>query len=508
MAPFQGFLCFVMGDVILNIIGLSKSYAGIKALDDVQLTLKKGEVHALMGENGAGKSTFMKILVGLVKPDSGEIVLEGNRLEKSDVNAILKKGISMIHQEILIVPELTVAQNIFLGREKEITGSRTGWLNDQNIVARATSLLQEMGVDILADVKMKYLSVAQMQMVEIAKAISNDARVIIMDEPTSAISDKEVATLFRIIRELKNKGVAIIYISHKMDEIFEIADTITVLRDGKYIATKNASELDNASLIALMVGREIDKMFPEPVAEKGKAVLSVKNLSKKGRFSDISFEVRAGEILGISGLMGAGRTEIAQAIYGLALADSGTVEINGQEVFIKLARDAVNAGIGYVSEDRKGLGFIPELSVKHNVTLASLPEHRRGIFISDESEDKAVNKIIADLKIKMSGVGQKVTHLSGGNQQKVVIAKVLLSSPKVIILDEPTRGVDVGAKFEIYKLIHNLTAQGIAVIMISSELPEILGMSDRIMVLSKGRQTAMLIRKEATQELVMKYSVQ
>ena len=497
-----------MSEIILRITGLSKSYSGIKALDQVQLSLRKGEVHALMGENGAGKSTFMKILVGLVKPDSGVIVLEGIRLEHIDDNAILKKWISMIHQEILIIPELTVAQNIFLGREKEITGSRTGWLNDENIVAKATSLLQEMGVDIAADIRMKYLSVAQMQMVEIAKAISNDAKVIIMDEPTSAISDKEVATLFRIIRELKNKGVAIIYISHKMDEIFEIADTITVLRDGKYIATKKAAELDNGSLIAMMVGREIDKMFPEPVAEKGEVILSVKNLSKKGKFSNISFEVHAGEILGISGLMGAGRTEIAQAIYGLAPADSGIVQINGQEVFIKSPRDAVNFGIGYVSEDRKSLGFIPELSVKQNVTLASLPEHCRGIFISNKSEDKAANRIIADLKIKTSGGSQKVTHLSGGNQQKVVIGKVLLSSPQVIILDEPTRGVDVGAKFEIYKLINNLTANGIAVIMISSELPEILGMSDRIMVLSKGVQTAMLTRQEATQELIMKYSVQ
>jgi inositol transport system ATP-binding protein len=497
-----------MHEIILRITGLSKSYSGVKALDQVQLSLRKGEVHALMGENGAGKSTFMKILAGLIKPDSGEILLEGNRLENNDVNDILKKGISMIHQEILIVPELTVAQNIFLGREKEITGSRSGWLNDRNIVTRATILLQEMGVDIQASMKMKYLSVAQMQMVEIAKAISNDAKVIIMDEPTSAISDKEVTTLFRIIRELQSKDVAIIYISHKMNEIFEIADTITVLRDGQYIATKSASELDNNRLIAMMVGREIDNMFPEPVAQKGEVVLSVKNLSKKGRFTDISFDVHAGEILGISGLMGAGRTEIAQAIYGLAPADHGTVHVDGQEVIIKSARDGVNAGIGYVSEDRKGLGFIPGLSVTHNVTLASLPKHRRGIFINRTSEDEAVNQIIADLRIKTSGGNQKVTHLSGGNQQKVVIGKVLLSSPKIIILDEPTRGVDVGAKFEIYKLIHNLTAKGIAVVMISSELPEILGMSDRIMVLSKGIQKAMLTRKECTQELIMKYAVQ
>ena len=493
---------------ILQITNLTKSYSGIKALDNVQLSLKKGEVHALMGENGAGKSTFMKILIGLINADSGEIIFEGKVLKGSGINDIQRKGISMIHQEILIIPELTVAQNIFLGREKEIIGSKTIWLNDDNIKSKAAELLQQMGVDISPNVKMKYLSVAQMQMVEIAKAISNDAKVMIMDEPTSAISDKEVATLFRIIRDLKAKGVSIIYISHKMDEIFRISDTITVLRDGKYIGTKSAAELDNNSLIAMMVGREINNMFPETNSEKGKQVLSVKNLSKNGKFSGINFEVHAGEILGIAGLMGAGRTEIARAIYGLDKPDSGEIFVSGEKVKIKSPDDAVKAGIGYVSEDRKGLGFIPKMSVLQNMTLGSLRDHRLGIFINEKSEHVVTSDMIGDLKIKSSGVDQKVTHLSGGNQQKVVIGKVLLSSPKVIILDEPTRGVDVGAKFEIYKLIHNLAAKGIAIIMISSELPEILGMSDRVMVLSKGKQTAMLSRNEATQELIMKYAVE
>ncbi|MBE9464196.1 sugar ABC transporter ATP-binding protein [Dyadobacter subterraneus] len=497
-----------MAETILQIKNLSKSFAGIKALDDVHLTIKKGEVHALMGENGAGKSTFMKILIGLLNPDSGEIIFEGNLIKNNTVSEISKKGISMIHQEILIIPELTVAQNIFLGREKEISGNKSGWLNDKNISTKATELLNVLGVDIDANVKMKYLSVAQMQMVEIAKAVSNNASVIIMDEPTSAISDKEVATLFKIIRDLKNKGVAIIYISHKMDEIFEICDTITVLRDGKYIVTKSTSELDINSLIGMMVGREINNMFPEPVFEKGKIALSVRNLIKKGKFDEINFDVQAGEIFGISGLMGAGRTEIALAIFGLSPADGGTISVNGQEVKIKSPQDAVANGIGYVSEDRKGLGFIPQLSVKQNLTLASLSEHRQGIFINNQKENVSADQMIVDLKIKASGRNQKVTHLSGGNQQKVVIGKVLAASPKVIILDEPTRGVDVGAKFEIYKLINNLAAQGMAVIMISSELPEILGMSDRIMVLSKGVQTATLSRKEATQELIMKYAVQ
>jgi len=497
-----------MPQPILQITDLTKSYSGIKALDNVQLSLKKGEVHALMGENGAGKSTFMKILIGLIHADSGEIVFEGKNLKNSGVNDIQRKGISMIHQEILIIPELTVAQNIFLGREKVITGSKTGWINDGQINASANQLLNQMEVDIRVDIKMKYLSVAQMQMVEIAKAISNDAKVIIMDEPTSAISDKEVATLFKIIRNLKQRGVAIIYISHKMDEIFEISDRITVLRDGKYIGTKSTQELDKNSLITMMVGREIASMFPEPSTMKGKKVFAVKGLSKKGKFNDISFEVHAGEILGIAGLMGAGRTEIATAIYGLDRPDSGEIFIKGEKVDIKSPHDAVKTGIGYVSEDRKGLGFIPDLSVKHNVTLGSLQGHRRGIFLNAESEKKVTNWMMSDLKIKASGIDQKVKNLSGGNQQKVVIGKVLLASPSVIILDKPTRGVDVGAKFEIYKLIRDLSEKGIAVIMISSELPEILGMSDRIMVLSKGKQTAMLTREEATPEQIMRYAVE
>jgi inositol transport system ATP-binding protein len=497
-----------MSDHILEVTNLTKSYSGIKALDSVQLSLKAGEVHALMGENGAGKSTFMKILVGLVSPEAGEIIFDGNSLKNSAVGDIQKRGISMIHQEILIIPELTVAQNIFLGREKQVSGSTSGWLNDKNINQRARDILVQMGVNIAADAKMKYLSVAEMQMVEIAKAISNDAKVIIMDEPTSAISDKEVATLFRIIRELKAKGVGIIYISHKMDEIFEISDTITVLRDGKYITTQPASELDKNSLIALMIGREINSMFPEKRVAKGNQVLSVKNLCRKDVFEDINFDVHKGEILGISGLMGAGRTEIARAIFGLDQPDSGEVFMHGESVKIGSPHEALKKGIGYVSEDRKGLGFVPELSVLQNMTLASLGNHQRGIFISSSSEETETTRMVSDLKIKTSGFGQKVSHLSGGNQQKVVIGKVLLASPEVIILDEPTRGVDVGAKFEIYRLISNLAANGMAVIMISSELPEILGMSDRIVVLSKGKQTGIFSREEATQDLIMKHSLQ
>ncbi|WP_394992504.1 sugar ABC transporter ATP-binding protein [Emticicia sp.] len=493
---------------ILQVQNLSKAFLGMKALDNIQFDLKKGEVHALMGENGAGKSTFMKILMGLLTPDSGEIIFEGEALKKYNVNEILHKGISMIHQEILVVPELTVAQNIFLGRESNYWN----WLNDNRINQKAQELLKSMGVNINAQSKIKNLSIAEMQMVEIAKAISNNAKVIIMDEPTSALSDKEVSMLFKIIKDLKSKGVAIIYISHKMDEIYEITDRITILRDGKYIATKNTSELDKNELIALMVGREIESLFPvnnsiRVETECSPAVLSVQNLNKKGKFKDINFEVFAGEVLGIAGLMGAGRTEIARAIFGLDKFDSGEITLNGQRIKIKSPQDAIKKGIGYVSEDRKALGFIPALSVKENISLSSLADFSKAWFVNATNEKEATTQLANDLKIKATSINQKVMNLSGGNQQKVVIGRVLLSSPSIIILDEPTRGIDVGAKFEIYKLIKQLTEKGVAIIMISSELPEILGMSDRILVLSKGKQTALLSKKEATQEKIMQYAV-
>ncbi|GAB3263314.1 sugar ABC transporter ATP-binding protein [Larkinella harenae] len=492
-------------DSILTVRGLSKTFSSVKALDGVQLDLRKGEVHALMGENGAGKSTFMKILVGLYQPDAGEIFFEGQELKSQAVSEVLKKGISMIHQELLVVPELTVAQNIFLGRESR--GGLFGWIDEKKLNQDAGALLTQMGVTISPSTKMKYLSVAEMQMVEIAKAISNNAKVIIMDEPTSALSDKEVATLFGIIRDLKQQGVAIIYISHKMDEIFTISDTITVLRDGKYIATQPAAELDNNALIRMMVGREIASLFPDSRTQKGKEVLAVRNLRRNGKFANINFEVHAGEVLGLAGLMGAGRTEIARAIFGLDPLDEGEIYLRGKQLIIKTPQDAIQNGIGYVSEDRKGLGFIPGLSVKHNITLGSLSNHTKGPFIQDQSEATTAARMIADLRIKTPGPDQQVQFLSGGNQQKVVIAKVLLSSPELVILDEPTRGIDIGAKSEIYKLINQLAADGIAVIMISSELPEILGLSDRILVLSQGQQTALLSKEDATQETIMHYAV-
>lgn len=488
---------------ILRVTNLCKSFLGVKALNDIHFDLNKGEVHALLGENGAGKSTFMKILIGILKADSGSIYFKGDPIENLDVHAIIKKGISMIHQEILLIPELSVAQNIFLAKEV----NRAFFIDEKVINQKTENLLHSMGIHIEASEKAKNLSIAQLQLVEIAKAVSNEAKVIIMDEPSSALSELEVELLFKIIAELKSKGVSIIYISHKMDEIFQIADRITVLRDGKYIATKNTKDLDKSSLISLMVGREIKELFTAKELPESEVILKVENLNKKGRFSNINFEVHAGEVLGIAGLMGAGRTEIARAIYGLDNFDSGEIRLKGKKISIKSPKDAIAQGIGYVSEDRKGLGFIPELSVKQNISLSSISAYSKAFLIDKKEEQKAVKQIAQELQIKASNLNKKVKYLSGGNQQKVVIARVLLAKPALVILDEPSRGIDIGAKHEIYKLIRQLTEKGLAVLLISSELPEILGMSDRIVVLSKGKQKITLTQKEASQEKIMHYAL-
>jgi inositol transport system ATP-binding protein len=489
---------------ILQIKNLSKSFGSIKALDRVQFNLQRGEVHALMGENGAGKSTFMKLLMGLLVPDTGEIIFEGEKIQNKNVKQMLNMGISMIHQEILAVPELTVAENIFLGNEK---GNKF-WINGTAINASAQQILDSLEVNFKATTKVKLLSIAQKQMVEIAKAISNNAKIIIMDEPTSAIAENEVAVLFKIIRNLREKGVAIIYISHKLEEIFQIADRITVLRDGQYISTHLTKALNQQALISLMVGREIEQIFPENEAifYNSSPIFSVKNLSKKGKFGEINFDVSAGEVLGMAGLMGAGRTEIARAIFGLDQPDTGEIWLNGNQLTIKSPKKAMQNGIGYVSEDRKAEGFIPELSIKQNMSLGNLKAFSKGWFVNSTTEANATSKLANDLKIK-SAQSQQLKNLSGGNQQKVVIGKMLLANPKVIILDEPTRGIDIGAKYEIYKLINELKTKGIAILLISSEMPELLGLSDRIVVINKGKQTVILTKKEATQEKIMHYAI-
>jgi inositol transport system ATP-binding protein len=412
----------------------------------------------------------------------------------------------MIHQELLLVPEMTVAQNLFLGRE--IASWFSWWVDERSLHRKAEALLQKVGLNIGPSTRVKYLRVAEMQMVEIAKALSNNAKIIIMDEPTSALSDKEVERLFAIICELKKKGVAIIYISHKMEEIAQIADTVTVLRDGQYIGTHSVANLDKNTLITMMVGRELNTVFPEVGNTQKELRLSVKNLCCRGRFNGVSFEVYGGEVVGIAGLMGAGRTEVARAICGLDSFDSGEIEVNGEKIRLTSPRDAIWRGIGYVSEDRKAVGLVPGMSVKANISLASLEKHSNGWLIDQKREEAAVSGIIRELRIKTSGIHQKAKYLSGGNQQKVVIGKVLLSAPDIIILDEPTRGIDIGAKTEIYKLIRQLTHKGIAIVLISSELPEILGMCDRILVMAKGEVRATLSKEEATQENIMHYAMQ
>ena len=489
--------------IILQINNISKSFSGIKVLDNVSFAIEKGKVHALMGENGAGKSTLMNILVGLLPADKGEVLLENEVLLGLSVHAILEKGIAMIHQEIVMVPELSVAQNIFLGKESH----RFAWLNETEINAKSKRILADLKLDISPKIKIKNLSIADRQMVEIAKAISNNAKIIIMDEPTSALSDKEVEILFGLIEKLKSQGIAIIYISHKMDEIFRVSDTITVLRDGKLINTQKAEDLNHQTLIKLMVGQEVSELFTSSTPEPGETLLSVKNLRRRNFFLDINFEIKAGEVLGLAGLVGAGRSEIARAIGGLDKMDAGTIKIKGEIVNINSPSDAIKLGIGFVSEDRKALGFIPQMTVKENISLSSLKRFSKIGFVNAKEESFVTEKIFDDLKVKASGLGQKLINLSGGNQQKVVIAKVLMSNPKIIILDEPTRGIDVGAKFEIYKLINTLKAKGLAIILISSEMPEILGLSDRILVLSNGKQKTILSKSEASKEKIMQYAI-
>ncbi len=493
-----------MPEYILRAVNISRSFPGVKALDGVYLDIEKGKVHALMGENGAGKSTLMKIFMGMYTADSGEIFFKGKQVRFAKVQEAIKNGFSMIHQELFPFPHLTVAENIFIGNEP--TTKFPGWINRKKLNKDAEHLLSSLGVTIPVNRRMKDCSIAEMQMVEIAKAISNKSEIIIMDEPTSAISGREVNTLFNIINELKQRGIAIIYISHKMDEIFRIADTITVMRDGKYIGTHDVAAINHQQLISMIVGRELLSVFDKKEPAPGEVVLSVSKLAGS-KFKDISFELRRGEILGIAGLMGAGRTEIVNALFGLGKIYGGQILIKGNKVSIRSPKDAIKLGIGMVCEDRKHAGLVLCSSVRHNITLASLNKCSKGPFLDMKKEYKIVDEQIKKLGIRTPSKNQLINFLSGGNQQKAVIAKVLLNDPEILILDEPTRGIDIGAKTEIYKLMFRLAAEGKAIIMISSELTEILGMSDRILVIHNGALKAALTQAEASQELIMKYAM-
>jgi inositol transport system ATP-binding protein len=489
---------------LLKMEGIAKSFSGVPALSNVRLEVKGGEVHALMGENGAGKSTLMKILSGIVSKDAGDIFLNGERVEIKSPKGALDMGISMIHQELNPVRAMTVAENIFLG--KEPCYGFTGVVNRKKQREQTLELFREMDVAIDPDEKMAGLSVAEMQLVEIVKAVSYRSRVIIMDEPTSAITGREVGKLFEIIRGLKAKGMAIIYISHKMDEIFRISDTITVLRDGQYIETRPAKELDHDTLVKLMVGRKISEMFPKKEAVANEEVIfEVDRLTKRGLFENIGFKVKKGEVFGIAGLMGAGRSEVMETIFGLRRADAGSVKVRGREVRIQSPADGIHHRIAFITEDRQMKGLNLKASVRDNITLVNLKSFSLfGQLLQFKKENGAADSEIEKLRIKTRHRNQIVKTLSGGNQQKVVLAKWLLTEPEIIILDEPTRGIDIGAKSEIYKIIAQLTEGGATVIMISSELEEILGLCDRVIVLYHGKITAEFARAEFNQENIIK----
>jgi inositol transport system ATP-binding protein len=488
-------------DTVLIMEHISKAFPGVKALDDVQLTVRKGTVHALMGENGAGKSTLMKVLIGMYTPDSGTITFQGKVVDIPTTEAALKLGISMIHQELSPVPYMTVAENIFLGREPL---GRFGLIDKRKLIADTQALLDRLEIHINPHAMMKELSVANTQMVEIAKAISYDASLIIMDEPTSAITEREVAHLFRMIGALKAKGVAIIYITHKMDEVFQIADEITVLRDGEHIATAPASQTNKTNLIAMMVGRELTNIFPKEDAPMGEVVLSVRNLTRKGIVQDVSFDLHRGEILGLAGLMGAGRTEVIEGIFGIKRIDTGEIVIKGKKTAINSPADAIQNGLALLTEDRKLTGIMGVLPVRDNMMIASLRNYESRGLLKKRLIEETCNREKGRLEIKTPTMDQVIKLLSGGNQQKVLVSRWLLTIPDILILDEPTRGIDVGAKAEIHRLMCKLAQDGKAIIMISSELPEILGMSDRVLVMHEGKVGGEFQRKDATQENIMR----
>jgi ribose transport system ATP-binding protein len=489
---------------LLEMRGITKRFPGVTALDGVDFELERGEVHVILGENGAGKSTLIKMLSGAYQPDEGEILLDGRSVHVSSATVAQSVGISTIYQEFNLVPQLTVAENIFLGRQPR----RLGLVVDRRRMnSDARKLLERIEVRVDPDVLVSALGVAQRQMIEIAKALSLDARILIMDEPTASLSGQEVERLFEIVRGLKKDGAGIIFISHHLEEVAEIGDRVTVLRDGKFVDRVPAGT-DPSELVRMMVGRSIEEQFPRRKPEVGDVLLEVKNLSGEGVLYDISFQVRAGEVVGIAGIVGAGRTELARAIFGADPVDSGEVWVRGQRIEHMGPREAKRHGIGFITEDRQRQGIVPPLSVAENLNLASLGKSTSAGLVDRGRQRRQAEKMIEDLGIRTPGPEQEVRYLSGGNQQKVVIGKWLLADSKVLIMDEPTRGIDVGARVEIYELMNELTQEGAGILMISSDLPEVLGMSDRILVMRGGRITGELSTEEATQERIMALATQ
>lgn len=494
---------------MLEIRSVSKSFPGVRALHHVSFEVQQGEIHALIGENGAGKSTLMKILSGVYTDYEGELYLNGERLVLHDPRDAQKHGIATIHQELNLIPELTVAENIFLGRELY---TPLGILDIKRMEQESTSLLERLNLHILPNQPIKWLRVGEQQLVEVAKALSLHARLLILDEPTSALSETEIERLFAVIAALKSQGVTMIYISHKLDEIFQMADRVTVLRDGEYVGTVGVSETTQRDLIRMMVGRSLNDLFPKGNVIIGEEVLRVEGLSLlsdtrySGRaLADVSFALRRGEIVGVAGLMGAGRTELLETLFGVypPRQVKGKITVAGRARQITSPQDAITAGLAFVTEDRKNQSLIMKLSVGHNMTLAALKQFLSFNFIQSRAEDRAIQDSIEKLRIKTPSDAVEVDKLSGGNQQKVALAKCLLTIPNVLLLDEPTRGIDIGAKAEIYTLISQLAQGGAGILMASSELPEILAMCDRVLVLCEGRLTATFSQAEATQERIM-----
>jgi ribose transport system ATP-binding protein/inositol transport system ATP-binding protein len=490
---------------ILECEGISKAFGGTQALDNVQLRIANGEVHALLGENGAGKSTLMKIIVGLYKADRGTIHFEGKPYNARGPAAAIKCGISMIHQELNPEPHMTIAESIFLNRED--TFGRTPFLNKKATDKKAAAILDSFNFRVNPRTLMEELTLAQIQMVEIIKAISCNARLIIMDEPTSSLDSEETERLFRTIRDLKSQGVSVVYISHRMEEIFQICDRVSLFRDGKYIDTSPVAAVTKDELISKMVGRNVSNIFPKADCTIGNVVFKVEGLSGKG-FNRISFEVHSGEILGISGLVGSGRSETMRGIFGLDPLAEGRIYLEGKEITIKDPKDAIAKGICMVNEDRKMFGLCQNRPIRENISLPSLREHQKRLLINKKKEVKEIKEAAKVLAVKAASVESEVFSLSGGNQQKVVLAKWLITNPKVLILDEPTRGVDVGAKAEIHTKMCQFAAEGMAIIMISSELPEIIGMSDRVVIFHEGRTNGEILRKDilsgaVTQEMIL-----
>jgi inositol transport system ATP-binding protein len=486
---------------LLEVRNVSKAFPGVVALDDVSLRLKHGTVHALIGENGAGKSTLMKIIAGIYTPDAGELRLQGRKVQLSSPRQALQNGIAMIHQELNLLPCMSVAENIWIRREPV---NAFGVISHRELRRKTHALLERLRIDIDPQAELRTLSIASRQMVEIAKALSYESQLLIMDEPTSALTERDAEHLFAIIRELKAQGKGILYITHKMDELFEIADEVSVLRDGKHIGTDTPRNLTRDELIRMMVGRELSQIFPSERACPGAVVLSARDLTLEQQFCDVSFDLRAGEILGIAGLVGSGRSKLAETLFGLAPASSGQVRIEGCEVKVDSPQAAISRGIAFLTEDRKETGCFLGLSVLENLEISVLNrDFVRFGFVRERAVTRACAAMSRLLRVKTPDLHERIENLSGGNQQKVLLGRCLLMHPKILILDEPTRGVDVGAKAEIHQLIARLVAQGAAVLMISSEMPEILGMSHRIMVMHEGRVTGILEREQADQVKIM-----